>query len=235
MNIALKAVGIVLLLSSSWAALRGAALLDQISRDSTAVGDLARQTSAVLAAQNAEAIQTQRTLREELPRQLEETRQVLLALVETRSAELIERADHRLATLETSISSVVRESRETLVGLQVATRELAELADQANDLFDCEALRQSCLPNRILSTSSSVERAMDSTERTMDAIADAAPAITTAAVRNGENLGVVTQNIALITSDVRVVTERFSRPRTFRGKLWEGLKLGALVAGRIGP
>lgn len=160
-----------------------------------------------VAATRSETLTAVARLQRTADRRLASIQSDAVRAVETTSA----RVDKRLGEVTSNVAGIRSDIHPVLT-------ETAATVKDARDTMD--ALYPDALA--LMETTDVTAR---SVSETMSAVEKAAPRIAEGTARNAEN-------IAGITSDIHTVTERLTRPKTFWGRVWEGLKL-ATAAVRV--
>lgn len=181
---------------------------------------------------------TERELPAVVERQLALTRDALQSEIQATRADALKAvarlqatADRRLAAMQgdavkavetasARIDSRLGEVTATVAGIRAdAAPVFSESAATVKDARDTmDALYPDTLA--LMDTTAVAAR---SVSETMGAVEKAAPRIAEGTARNAEN-------IAGITHDAHVLTERLTKPQSIKARIWEGVKVAAIVA-----
>jgi len=90
-----------------------------------------------------------------------------------------------------------------------------------------------CFESRWDAGSKAAIDTLGSMDKTSRVIAEVAPKLADSAVKNADSFQVVTKETGGVATDIHTITSQIARPRSFFGRLWEGLKLLAYPASRL--
>jgi ABC-type transporter Mla subunit MlaD len=153
--------------------------------------------------------------------QMTEARRDLVAVVRKDIKPLVtdavERTDKRvgesLARIDTALSSVDG-VRQDLHGISDSATSLLTSVTATSDQVRADVKKTTPF---IIGTVAATKITMGETAQAMAVVRDAAPALAKSAIQNSDN-------VAGITADIHTVTTQIATPKSFWGKIWEGVK-----------